>query len=238
MNRTMFRRTPARLMFVTDDTESGAGQQGSQDGDAGESTADDAEGTEGTEGDADQDKDWKAEFEAQQRINRSLERKGKKDLARIQALEAAASSAGSGDADGTPDVDKIRAEVEAEVSAKAHDRLKVAEAKAALAGKVNISPALAVKLLDLSEVEVDADGNVDAEALSDAVAKLLTDEPHLAVAQGTRFQGSADQGPRGSTKSEEQQLNEEIAAAEKARDFTRAIGLKQRLAALAASRRT
>ena len=230
-----FMPMPARLMFVTDDAESGAGAQDTKEGDAGESTADD---TAAEQDDSDEEKDWKAEYEAQQRINRSLERKTRADLKRIQALEAATSGAGAdGKKDDAPDPAKIRAEVEAEVNGKANDRLKVAEAKAALAGKVNISPALAVKLLDLSEVEVDADGNVDTEALSDAVAKLLTDEPHLAVAQGTRFQGSADQGPRGTAKSEEQQLTDALTEAQKAHDFERVIAIKQRIAALAATKR-
>ncbi|MGV8973364.1 MAG: hypothetical protein ACOH10_13665 [Rhodoglobus sp.] len=218
-----------RLMFVADTDETGAGAASPVDADAAAAKAD-AEAT----AKAESEKDWKAEFEAQQRINRGLERKGKSDLARITAFEAAAGAKPEGEA---PDADRIRADVTAEIIGKTNARIVASEAKVALTGKVNISPAAALKLLDLSEVEVDADGNVDAEALSDLVAKLLSDEPHLAVAQGTRFQGSADQGPRGSVKSEEQALTAALAEAEKARNFVAAVGIKQRIAALAASKR-
>lgn len=179
-----------------------------------------------------EEKDWKAEFEAQQRINRSLERKSKKDFARIQELEKSTPAAPAGDA---PDPEQIRAEIRTELQAATNTRLIAAEAKAALAGKVH-NPATALRLLDLSEVEVDGDGNVDTQALDDLIVKLLEDEPYLAVAQGTpqRFQGKADQGPRGAAKSEEQRLSEELAEATQKRDFTRAIGIKQRIAALAA----
>lgn len=178
-----------------------------------------------------EEKDWKAEFEAQQRINRALERKTKKDLARIQELEKSAPAAPADDA---PDPEKIRAEVRAEIQSAANKKLVAAEAKAVLAGKVH-NPATALRLLDLSDVEVDADGNVDTQALDDLIVKLLEDEPYLAVAQGTpqRFQGKADQGPQGAAKSEEQQLSEELADATQKRDFARAIGIKRRIAALA-----
>ena len=80
-----FTPAPARLAFIADDTESGAG--GTSDVD--ESTADDATDD---QTDSDEEKDWKAEYEAQQRINRSLERKTRADLRRIQALEASATA--------------------------------------------------------------------------------------------------------------------------------------------------
>lgn len=179
-----------------------------------------------------EEKDWKAEFEAQQRINRALERKSKKDFARIQELEK--STPASPQSEDAPDPEKIRAEVRAELTAATNSKLVAAEAKAALVGKVH-NPATAIRLMDLSEVEVDGDGNVDTQALDDLIVKLLKDEPYLAVAQGTpqRFQGKADQGPQGAARSEEQRLSEELAEATQKRDFTRAIGIKQRLAALA-----
>lgn len=179
-----------------------------------------------------EEKDWKAEFEAQQRINRALERKSKKDFAALQEFQKAAAKPAA--ADEVPDPEKIRAEIRDELQAATNTRLIAAEAKAALAGKVH-KPATALRLLDLSEVEVDADGNVDTQALDDLIVKLLEDEPYLAVAQGTpqRFQGKADQGPQGVAKSEEQRLSEELAEATQKRDFARAIGIKRRLAALA-----
>jgi hypothetical protein len=204
---------------------------------AGQSTADDA--TDDRDA-SDEEKDWKAEYEAQQRINRSLERKTRADLKRIQALEAATSQPGADGKTATaPDPEKIRAEIRAELAKETNSERVALKAEALLAAKVNISPAAAVRLLDLSEVEV-VDGKVDTEALNDAITKLLTDEPHLAVvAQGTpRFQGSADQGPRGASKSEEEQLNAQLVEANKTHNFERSIAIKQRLAALAASKAT
>lgn len=179
-----------------------------------------------------EEKDWKAEFEAQQRINRALERKSKKDFAALQEYQKGTKPAVAEDA---PDPEKIRAELRAEFAEATNKKLVAAEAKAALAGKVH-KPATALRLLDLSDVEVDADGNVDTQALDDLIVKLLEDEPYLAVAQGTpqRFQGKADQGPQGVAKSEEQRLSEELAEATQKREFARAIGIKQRMAALAA----
>lgn len=179
-----------------------------------------------------EEKDWKSEFEAQQRINRTLERKGKKDFALIQELQKSPATVVPEDA---PDPEKIRAEIRTELQAATNTRLIAAEAKAALTGIVH-KPATALRLLDLSDVEVDADGNVDTQALDDLIVKLLEDEPYLAVAQGTpqRFQGTADQGPQGAAKSEEQRLSEELAEATQKRDFPRAISIKQRMAALAA----
>lgn len=180
-----------------------------------------------------EEKDWKAEFEAQQRINRALERKSKKDFASLQEFQKAATKPAV--ADEAPDPEKIRAEIRTELQAATNTRLIAAEAKAALAGKVH-KPATALRLLDLSDVEVDADGNVDTQALDDLIVKLLEDEPYLAVAQGTpqRFQGKADQGPQGAAKSEEQRLSDELAEATQKRDFPRAISIKQRIAALGA----
>lgn len=181
---------------------------------------------------ASEEKDWKAEYEAQQRINRSLERRSKKDLATIQGLQSAAPAAAAGDA---PDADAIRAEIRAELSTANNARLVSLEAKAALVGKVH-NPATTLRLLDLSEVEVDEAGNVDVQSLDDLILKLLEDEPYLAVAQGAgqqRFQGKADQGPQGAAKSMEQQLSEDLADATQKRDFPRAISIKQRIAALA-----
>jgi hypothetical protein len=81
---------------------------------------------------------------------------------------------------------------------KANDRILASEIKLAAVGKL-ANPALALKLLDLSQFEVDDDGNVDADEISDAIADLIKNEPYLA-AQGRKFQGNADAGPRNGAK--------------------------------------
>lgn len=79
-------------------------------------------------------------------------------------------------------------------TSKANDRIVRSEIRAAATGKL-ANPALALKLLDLSQFDVDDDGNVDADEINDAIAELIKKEPYLA-AQGRRFQGDADAGPR------------------------------------------
>lgn len=88
-----------------------------------------------------------------------------------------------------------------QAAAKANERILRSEVRAAATGKL-ANPALALKLLDLSEFEVDADGNVDAEEISTAIAELITKEPYLA-AQGRKFQGDADAGPRNGAKGQQ-----------------------------------
>lgn len=66
--------------------------------------------------------------------------------------------------------------------------------RAAAGGKL-ADPSDAVRLLDLSEFEVDDDGEVDAKAIDAAIDDLLSSKPYLA-AKGGRPRGDVDQGPR------------------------------------------
>lgn len=85
---------------------------------------------------------------------------------------------------------------EAETAAldKANGRILKAEVRAAAAGKLN-DPRDALRFLDLSEFEVDSDGDVDSAAVASAIDDLISSKPYLA-AQGKRFQGDADGGAR------------------------------------------
>lgn len=149
-----------------------------------------------------EEKDWKAEFEAQQRINRSLERKSKKDLSRIQDLEAKTQQ-------GDPDAEaETRKEIEAAALAKANARIVKAELRAAASGKLS-DPEDALAFIDIGDIEVDDDGEVDRDALSDEIDELIKRKPHLA-AQGSdikktpkpdRSQGA---GGKGASTAEQQ----------------------------------
>ena len=92
-------------------------------------------------------------------------------------------------------IEQARREARDEAKKTSDARIVRAELKAALAGKVS-NPAIALRLIDTSEIEVDEDGEVDADALNAAVESLLAEAPELAVKQ-ERFQGGADQGPKG-----------------------------------------
>lgn len=72
-----------------------------------------------------------------------------------------------------------RKEGEQAVTERANTRLKNSEARALAAAAKFRNPATAVKLLDLSEVKVDDDGEVDSEAVKTLLKKLAEDEPYL-----------------------------------------------------------
>lgn len=181
-----------------------------------------------------------ADFEVQRRVNRNLDRRTKADLKKIEALTKQGKSPQDAEAqvDQEQALKQARAEERAEANTEYRTKLVEAHAKAALAGKVT-DPQYAVWLLrnELPDVPVDDGGDVDEQALADMVEELLDKNPQLKVTAqgGTAAVGSPDGGARkADSKSEEQSLEEEIAAAHAGRDFVREIALKQRLAALRA----
>lgn len=105
-------------------------------------------------------------------------------------------------------LEAARAEARTEATTKANERIVRAEVKAAATGKVK-NPALALKLIDTSEIEVDDDGEVDSDAVSAAVADLLELYPELA-ADGSKFTGSADQGAKGKASKPSQLSKQDI----------------------------
>lgn len=92
-------------------------------------------------------------------------------------------------------IEAARREAREEAQADANKRIARLEVKSALAGRVS-NTAAALKLIDTSAIEVDTDGEVDADAIEAAIATLLAETPELAVKQ-QRFQGGADQGTKG-----------------------------------------
>lgn len=96
-------------------------------------------------------------------------------------------------------IEKARAEARAETLKTADERIVKANLKAAATGKLaDPSDVFAYpKIIDLSSFEVDEDGEVDADALNDAIADLLAAKPHLAAQKQNRFDGDADQGAKG-----------------------------------------
>lgn len=182
-----------------------------------------------------------AQLEVQRRINRNLERRTKADKKRLAALGSptgAVTADATDAADQAPTVDQVREQVRTELNVEYAHRLATAKASAALAGKVTIDPQRAVLIMgDALKDAVDSDGAIDEQAIADAVTEMLEQNPGLKVAQGgQQFLGTADGGARkADDRSEELQLREAIAAAEKAGNFKRSIPLKQQLAALVAN---
>jgi hypothetical protein len=85
-----------------------------------------------------------------------------------------------------------------EALAAANERILKAELRAAAKGKLT-DPTDVFRfpeIVDLSALEVSADGEVDAAALDAAVNDLIARRPDLAAQGGKRFQGGADGGAR------------------------------------------
>src|SRR5699024_225102 len=94
-----------------------------------------------------------------------------------------------------------RRKVEAEALAKANERILKAEVRAAAASKL-ADPADALRFIDLSEFEVGTEGDVDSEAISDAIAGLLKSKPYLAAQGGSGPVFESPGSHRGDTKSQ------------------------------------
>jgi hypothetical protein len=171
------------------------GQDGTDDADQGDGQDDDT----GDEGDG-QDDDTDPEGADQlgdpgKKALATMKSKLKAERDRRRALEQQlAERDTSGDQDGQDA--KVR-QAEQAALARANERIVKAEVKAAAAGKL-ADPADAYKFLDLSQFEVDDDGNVDADEVADAIEDLIKAKPYLAAQGGTtrRFHGTADSGAR------------------------------------------
>ena len=185
-----------------------------------EDDADDQDDTGGADDDQDDsdaddgdDADWKAKFEAQQRINKSLERKTKKDAATIASLtgkKPAGGGKGDDDKGDAPDPDKIRAEARAEAEREAlHGRIEdKIEAKARAFADPEDAVAVLLRSHDINDF-LDENNKIDVEAITDALKDLGEKKPHL-LAQGGRFQGGADGGARKDTKTRAKSLGDAI----------------------------
>ena len=108
-----------------------------------------------------------------------------------RAAEAELDKLRSGDKADDPET--IRREATQAATAKANTRLLRAEVRAVAAGKLS-DPKDALKFLDLDQFEVDEDGDVDTQEITDAIDDLLSSKPYLAAATAKRFQGTGDGG--------------------------------------------
>ena len=95
--------------------------------------------------------------------------------------------------DGTPDVESVRRDAEKAATEKANARIVRSEIRAAAAGKL-ADPKDALTFLDLTQFEVDDNGEVDSDEIAEAIEDLLKNKPYLAAATAKRFQGTGDGG--------------------------------------------
>lgn len=82
--------------------------------------------------------------------------------------------------------EEARAEARAEALAESNARLLRAEVLAAAAGRLR-DPSDAVSMLDLSQFQVDDNGEVDRKALATAVDELVKAKPYLAGIRDPEF---------------------------------------------------
>lgn len=149
------------------------------------------------------------ETEADPEGSDSLGDPGKKALATMKdrlraerdkrrALEAQLAERDKPAEGAAPDAEAMLRQAETTALARVNERLVKAEVRVAAAGKL-ADPADAHRFLDLTQFEVDDDGNIDAEEVSEAIDELLQSKPYLAAQGGStkpRFQGTADSGAR------------------------------------------
>jgi len=107
-------------------------------------------------------------------------------------------------------LEAARAEARVEAAGKANERILRSELRASATGKL-ADPSDAALYIDLTDFEVGDDGEVDSEALNDAITDLLTRKPHLAAGKPNRFDGDADQGARGKETKVSQLRREDLA---------------------------
>ena len=151
---------------------------------------DDEDDPEGAEELGDKGKKALDRMKAKSKQERAENRALKQQLAQLQAAQDAAGK--------TPDeraLDQARSEARAEATEKANQRILRSEIRAAAAGKFrDASDALA--FLDLTEFDVDENGDVDQQDINDALADLLERKPHLAAQGGQSSFDSARGKPK------------------------------------------
>ncbi len=157
-----------------------------------------------------------------------LERKTAKDEATKAKADLAALQAKLDGKEAEHKAEQEAQKVKDEALSAANERILKAEVRAAAAAKLQ-DPKDALLHIDLSPFEVGEDGEVDSSAIAQAIDDLVAAKPYLAAQGGSKFKGSGDGGARNGQSASP--LDDQIAEAEKSRDFQTVIALKQQRAA-------
>ena len=145
-----------------------------------------------------------------------------KSAARIKELEEAA-AAGAKKDEAAPDPDELRKQLRAEAQAEVlrERALDKAEVMAASAGFAK--PEDARLFLAGDAADYIADGQLDTEAIKDAITELAKARPYLLAGKAPRFPAAADHGPRGGL---DKSLDQQIAEARATGNIGGAIALE------------
>ncbi|THA31786.1 hypothetical protein E6R18_15760 [Streptomyces sp. A1277] len=164
------------------------GGEGDEDGTEGEEKPDGEEPDEEPDGE-EPDPDGTDELgDKGKRALASMKGKWRTERDKRKALEDQLAAAAADDEAAT-----ARREAEQAALSKANQRIIRAEVKAAAKG-VLADPADAYKFLDLDQFEVDENGDLDSEEVTEAINELIKTKPYLAAATAKRFQGTGDGG--------------------------------------------
>lgn len=177
--------------------------QGDQDDDAGDDAGQDGDDADPEGADQLGDPGKKALASMKERLRKERERRKAAETERDRLK-------GAGGDDNDPE--QIRSEADKAATAKANQRIVRSEVRAAAAGKLT-NPRDALAFLDLSQFEVDEDGQVDEDEIADAIEDLLKERPYLgaaAKAPEPRFKGSGDGGARKGTGGPKQLTEQEV----------------------------
>ncbi|NUS29809.1 MAG: hypothetical protein HOV92_37100 [Streptomyces sp.] len=180
-----------------------ADDKGDQDDDAGNDGQDDDSDADPEGADQLGDPGKKALASMKDRLRKERERRRAAESERDRLKGAG----GNGD-----DPEQIRSEADKAATARANQRIVRSEVRAAAAGKLT-NPRDALAFLDLSQFEVDEDGQVDEDEIADVIEDLLKERPYLGTAARApepRFKGSGDGGARKGTGGPKQLTEQEV----------------------------
>jgi hypothetical protein len=158
-----------------------------------EETAAPAEVTDGADSLGDAGKRALDSMKAERNASRLEAKEARAEIARMNEAKESAGKPAEEQA-----LDAARREATLEATTKANERILRSELRAAAKGKL-ADPTDAQLYIDLSEFEVGEDGEIDSDALDDAIDALLARKPHLTAGTPRRFEGDGDQGAGGKT---------------------------------------
>jgi hypothetical protein len=182
-----------------EDEDSTDSDEQNDDEDGEDDTADHQDGQDDDADTSDSDPDGADKLgDAGKRALDTMKAKWRSERDRRKALEAENATLKAKPEGEEPDPEHIRAEADKAATARANARIVRSEVRAAAAGKLN-DPKDALVHIDITQFEVDDDGQVDEDEIADAIDELLKSKPYLGVVATPpepRFKGTGDGGAR------------------------------------------
>ncbi|MCD1286492.1 MULTISPECIES: hypothetical protein [unclassified Brevibacterium] len=180
----------AKLVENSDEEDTNLDEDNSNENDQ-INDEDDAEDDNGTEDLGDKGKQALDRMKTARNDAKKLAKEREAEIAELKRQLAAKDNSAEEN-----ELENARAEARAEAITAANARVIRSEVKSAAAGKLR-NPALAIKLLDLSDFDVDENGDVDTEQIQEAITELLEENPELAAQGGNAsFDSGRGKHPR------------------------------------------